>query len=86
MLDDDDGSHSSPCDPRRSEEAHWLAYVPSLARAARQNGGNVKVVQELLRHATTRITMEVYQQAEQDAKRAALSPFSGSFVVPKKAS
>ena len=44
------------------------------------------MVQELLRHATTRITMEVYQQAEQDAKRAALSPFSGIFVVPKKAS
>jgi integrase len=61
----------------------WHTFRHSLATLLGQNGENVKVVQELLRHASPRITMEVYQQEEQDAKRAALSPFSGIFVVPK---
>jgi hypothetical protein len=47
---------------------------------------DVKVVQELLRHANSRVTLEVYPQANSDAKRAALTPFSGIFVVAKKAS
>jgi integrase len=35
------------------------------------NGEDVKVVQELLRHASARITMDVYAQAMTPAKRAA---------------
>lgn len=35
------------------------------------NGENVKVVQELMRHASTRFTIEVYTQARTDAKRQA---------------
>jgi site-specific recombinase XerD len=35
------------------------------------NGENVKVVQELMRHASTRFTLEVYSQAQLLAKRAA---------------
>jgi hypothetical protein len=31
----------------------------------------VKVVQELMRHATTRFTLEIYSQAQLVAKRAA---------------
>jgi integrase len=64
----------------------WHTFRHSLATLLGQNREDVKVVQELLRHATTRITMEVYQQPEQDAKRAARSPFSGILVVPKKSS
>jgi integrase len=60
----------------------WHTFRHSLATLLGHNGENVKVVQELLRHATTRITIEVYQQAEQDS----LFPFSGILVVPKKAS
>ena len=45
------------------------------------NGEYVKVV--LLRHATSRITVDVYQHAKQDAKRAALTPFSGIVAVPQ---
>jgi integrase len=80
--------HIRPAAIRAGVKKHigWHTFRHSLATLLGQNGENVKVVQELLRHATTRITMEVYQQAEQDAKRAALSPFSGIFVVPKKAS
>jgi integrase len=64
----------------------WHTFRHSVATLLGQNREDVKVVQELLRHATTRITMEVYQQAGQDATRAALTPFSGIFVVLKKAS
>jgi integrase len=80
--------HIRPAAIRAGVKKHigWHTFRHSLASLLGQNGENVKVVQELLRHATTRITLEVYQQAEQDAKRAALSPFSGIFVVPKKAS
>jgi integrase len=80
--------HIRPAALRAGVTKHigWHPFRHSVASLLGQNGENVKVVQELLRHATTRITMEVYQQAEQDAKRAALSPFSGIFVVPKKAS
>ena len=35
------------------------------------NGEDVKVVQELLRHASSRITMDVYTQAQMPAKRKA---------------
>jgi hypothetical protein len=33
------------------------------------NGENVKVVQELMRHASTRFTLEIYSQAQLIAKR-----------------
>ena len=35
------------------------------------NGENVKVVQELMRHASTRFTLEIYSQTQLTAKRAA---------------
>ncbi len=35
------------------------------------NGENVKVVQELMRHASSRVTLEVYSQARNTAKRQA---------------
>jgi hypothetical protein len=35
------------------------------------NGENVKVVQELMRHANSRCTLEVYSQARVTAKREA---------------
>ena len=44
------------------------AYATLLLVA---NGENVKVVQELMRHASTRFTLEIYSQAQLIAKRAA---------------
>jgi integrase len=35
------------------------------------NGENVKVVQELMRHASSRFTLDVYPQARRVAKRQA---------------
>ena len=41
------------------------------------------MVQEILRHASSRITQDIYQQAGQNAKRKALTHFTGLFVVPE---
>jgi integrase len=60
----------------------WHTFRHSLGSYLGQSGEQVKVVQELLRHASIRITQDVYQQADQTAKREALKRFSGLFVVP----
>ena len=60
----------------------WHTFRHSLGSHLGQKGEDVKVVQELLRHSNSRMTMDVYQQADQDAKRTALNRMSGIFVVP----
>jgi integrase len=70
-----------------TKHVHWHVFRHSCASLMGQRGEDVKVVQELLRHATSRITTEVYQQGNTEAKRSALSHMSGIFAVaPKKAS
>jgi integrase len=61
----------------------WHTFRRSLATLLGQNREEVKVVQELLRHTTSRITVEVYQQDDTDQKRSALVPMSGLFVVSR---
>jgi integrase len=46
---------------------------------------DLKVVQEFLRHSSSKITADVYQQANTKAKRSALDRVAGIFVVPAKA-
>jgi integrase len=41
------------------------------------NGEDIKVVQELMRHATVKMTLEVYAQAVTPAKREAQSRVVG---------
>jgi site-specific recombinase XerD len=60
----------------------WHTFRHSVGSLLGQQGEDVKVVQELLRHASSRITIDVYQQADQAAKRSALNHMSGIFVVP----
>jgi site-specific recombinase XerD len=48
---------------------HTLRHTFSTLLIA--NGENVKVVQELMRHASSRCTLEVYSQAQIKAKRQA---------------
>ena len=49
-----------------------LAYVRhTYSTLQSANGENVKVVQELMRHASSRFTLEVYSQAQIIAKRQA---------------
>lgn len=61
----------------------WHTFRRSLASILAAKGESIKVVQELLRHSNSAITMELYQQAEADAKRAAQNHVNGLFVVTK---
>ena len=49
----------------------WHSFRHGLATTLRQHGVDIKTAQELLRHASGRITLEIYQQAVGDEKRAA---------------
>lgn len=62
----------------------WHTFRHSLATLLGRSGEDIKVVQELLRHANSRITQEIYQHADRDDKRSALSHVSSLFVVPAK--
>lgn len=55
----------------------WHTFRHSLASFLGQQGEEVKTVQELLRHATSRITLDVYQQGSTQAKRSALNRVAG---------
>jgi site-specific recombinase XerD len=49
----------------------WDSFRHSLATNLRSLGVDVKVAQELLRHANSRITMDLYTQAVSADKRIA---------------
>jgi integrase len=49
----------------------WHTFRRTYSSILKDNGEDVKVVQELLRHASTKITLDVYAQALTPAKRAA---------------
>jgi len=55
----------------------WLSVGPksaiSFGTLLKANGEDVATVQELLRHANSRITLDVYTQAVSSNKRAAQS-------------
>jgi integrase len=49
----------------------WHTFRHSFSTLLVANGENVKVVQELMRHANCRCTLEIYSQARTQAKREA---------------
>jgi integrase len=51
----------------------WHTFRHSFGTLLKANGEDVKTVQELLRHANSRITLDVYTQAVSSNKRAAQS-------------
>jgi integrase len=60
----------------------WHTFRHSLGTTLSDSGENIKVIQELLRHANSRITLDLYTQATTPAKVTALGHLSGLFVVP----
>jgi site-specific recombinase XerD len=64
----------------------WHTFRRSLATVLTSKKETVKVVQELMRHADPRITLELYAQGEESSKHAAQEHVSGLFVVHKIAS
>jgi integrase len=73
-------------DARITKTVGWHTFRRSLSVIMANKGENVKVVQELLRHANVSTTLELYQQADQEAKRAAQVHTSSLFIVHAKAS
>jgi integrase len=65
-----------------TKNVHYHVFRHSFASLMGQRGEGVKTVQELLRHASSRITTDVYQQGNNEAKRTALGHISGMFVIP----
>lgn len=51
----------------------WHTFRHTYSTLLRANGEDIKVVQELLRHANSRITLDLYTQAMTSAKRQAQS-------------
>lgn len=49
----------------------WHTFRHTYSSTLIANGENVKVVQELMRHASSRFTLEVYTQAKEESKREA---------------
>jgi integrase len=61
----------------------WHTFRHSVATEMNNNGANLKTIQEILRHANSRTTLEYYIQGKELTKRDALSTsMSGLFVVP----
>jgi integrase len=54
-----------------NKRVSWHTFRRTYTTLLHANGEDVKVVQELLRHSSSRITMDVYAQAQTPAKRAA---------------
>jgi uncharacterized protein YeaO (DUF488 family) len=56
---------------RINKRVGWHTFRRTYTTLLHANGEDVKAVQELLRHSSSRITMDVYAQAQTPAKRAA---------------
>jgi integrase len=49
----------------------WHTFRRTYTSLLHANGEDVKVVQELLRHGSAKVTMDIYAQAQMSAKRKA---------------
>ncbi len=56
-----------------SKEFGWHTFRHTYSTLLRAVGADIKVMQELLRHASSRVTMDTYTQAVTSAKRLAQS-------------
>jgi integrase len=55
----------------------WHTFRHTCATLLRASGADIKVVQELLRHASCRVTLGTYTQAVTEQKRAAQNKVAG---------
>jgi len=62
----------------------WHSFRHSLATNLRSLGVDVKLAQELLRHANSRVTLDVYTRAVSSQKREASGKVLEMMLLPKK--
>jgi integrase len=62
------------------KQVGFHTFRHSLATLLKANGEDIKTVQELLRHANSRITLDIYAQGTTKAKRAAQEKVLQSFL------
>jgi integrase len=62
----------------------WHTFRRTFTTLLKAKGEDVKVVQELLRHATVKMTLEVYAQAVTPAKREAQLRVTGLLKAGSK--
>ena len=60
-----------------SKKIGWHTFRHTCATLLRASGADIKVVQELLRHASCRVTLDTYTQAVTEQKRAAQKKIAG---------
>ena len=66
-----------------NKKMSWHTFRHTFSSILKANGEDVKVVQELLRHATAKMTLDTYTQALSPQKRAAQSKVVG-MIRPKE--
>ena len=67
----------------RGKKVGWHTFRHSLATNLRSLGVDVKVVQELLGHANSRVTLDIYTQAVPAQKRQACSKLVEMLLAPE---
>ena len=63
-----------------SKKLSWHTSRRTLSTLLQANGEDVKVVQELLRHSTAKMALDIYTQALSPQKRAAQSAAQSKVV------
>ena len=64
----------------------WHTFRRTYSTLLRATGAELKVMQELMRHSTIRVTLDTYTQAVTSEKRAAQTAVVSLFVRNKKRS
>ena len=59
----------------------WHVFRHSFATLMGESGEGTKTVQELLRHASSKMTVDVYQQGDEAVKRKALGRLAGMLAA-----
>jgi len=68
-----------------SKRIGWHTFRHTYSTLLKANGEDIKVVQELLRHANSKITMDTYTQELSPAKRQAQNKVANMILLPKMA-
>lgn len=66
-----------------TEPVGWHTLRHTFGTLMKANGEDVKTIQELLRHANFKVTMDVYTQAVTDVKRTAHSRVARQIMGPR---